>query len=56
MIKYQGLEMPPADKGGPLTKDEIAILTKWVESGAQDPAFPLNKSEACQRHRRDMVV
>lgn len=36
-INYQGLEMPPADKGGPLTKDEIAILTKWVESGAQDP-------------------
>ena len=25
-INYQGLEMPPADKGGPLTKDEICLL------------------------------
>lgn len=36
-INYKSLEMPPADKGGKLSADEIAILTKWVALGAPDP-------------------
>ncbi|MBA62813.1 MAG: hypothetical protein CMJ76_10665 [Planctomycetaceae bacterium] len=36
-INYKGLEMPPADEGGKLTSDEIAILTFWVKNGAVDP-------------------
>jgi hypothetical protein len=36
-INYQSLEMPPADRGGKLPENEIAILTKWVEMGAPDP-------------------
>lgn len=36
-INYRSLEMPPADKGGQLSADEIAILTKWVAMGAPDP-------------------
>ncbi len=36
-INYRSLEMPPADKGGKLPDDEIAVLTKWVMMGAPDP-------------------
>lgn len=36
-INYRGLEMPPQDKGGKLSADEIAVLTKWVAMGAPDP-------------------
>lgn len=36
-INYRSLEMPPADKGGKLPGDEIAVLTKWVAMGAPDP-------------------
>ena len=36
-INYRSLEMPPPDKGGRLTDDEIAALTRWVEMGAPDP-------------------
>ena len=36
-INYNGLEMPPQDKGGKLTPQEIEILTRWVRSGAADP-------------------
>jgi hypothetical protein len=36
-INYESWEMPPADRGGQLPDDEIAILTKWVEMGAPDP-------------------
>ena len=36
-INYRGLEMPPADKGGKLTNEEISVLTTWIRSGAVDP-------------------
>jgi mono/diheme cytochrome c family protein len=36
-INYRSLEMPPADKGGQLSAEEIALLTKWVAMGAPDP-------------------
>lgn len=36
-INYRGLEMPPKDKGGKLTSEQIAILTTWVNKGAMDP-------------------
>jgi hypothetical protein len=36
-INYVSWEMPPAERGGKLPDDEIAILTKWVEMGAPDP-------------------
>lgn len=36
-INYRDVEMPPADKGGKLPAEEIAILTKWVAMGAPDP-------------------
>jgi formylglycine-generating enzyme required for sulfatase activity len=29
--------MPPKDKGGPLSKEQIAVLTKWVAQGANWP-------------------
>jgi hypothetical protein len=32
--------MPP--KGDPLTSDEIALLTRWIEEGAIWPQFPIN--------------
>ncbi|MBL6704564.1 MAG: PSD1 domain-containing protein [Planctomycetaceae bacterium] len=36
-INYDGLEMPPNKAGGKLSDAEIAILTKWVKLGANDP-------------------
>lgn len=36
-VNYGSLEMPPPDKGGKLTDDEIDRLTKWVAMGAHDP-------------------
>lgn len=36
-IQYEGLEMPPKEKGGKLPAEEIAALVKWVETGAFDP-------------------
>ncbi len=36
-IKYRSFEMPPADKGGKLSEDEIAVLAKWIAMGAPDP-------------------
>lgn len=36
-INYRHLEMPPADQGGKLSDQEIAILTQWVQMGAPDP-------------------
>ncbi|MEO2021178.1 MAG: DUF1549 domain-containing protein, partial [Pirellulaceae bacterium] len=36
-INYRSLKMPPPDKGGKLSADEIAVLTRWVASGAKDP-------------------
>jgi hypothetical protein len=36
-ITYGSLEMPPADEGGQLPAEEIAVLTKWVAMGAPDP-------------------
>jgi len=29
--------MPPAKKGGPLSKDKIEMLAKWIEQGASWP-------------------
>lgn len=36
-VNYRSLEMPPANQGGKLSDDEIAVLTKWVTMGAPDP-------------------
>ena len=36
-INYESWEMPPAVRGGKLSDEEIAILTKWVAMGAPDP-------------------
>ncbi|MCP3694895.1 MAG: hypothetical protein GY917_22040, partial [Planctomycetaceae bacterium] len=36
-INYRSLKMPPPDKGGKLSADEIGVLTRWVASGAKDP-------------------
>ncbi|MED6314297.1 MAG: DUF1549 domain-containing protein, partial [Verrucomicrobiota bacterium] len=36
-INYDGLQMPPKDKGGKLDPEEIEILTTWVRNGATDP-------------------
>lgn len=36
-INYRSLEMPPQDAGGKLPANEIAIITKWIASGAPDP-------------------
>ena len=36
-IEHRSLEMPPADRGGKIPAEEIAILTRWVEMGAPDP-------------------
>jgi len=36
-INYRSLKMPPPDKGGKLSAEEIAVLTEWVASGARDP-------------------
>ncbi|MBI3415257.1 MAG: hypothetical protein HY043_08045 [Verrucomicrobia bacterium] len=30
----EDMEMPPAGKGEPLTKDQIAVLRKWIDQGA----------------------
>ena len=39
-VRYDddGPQMPPAEAGGKLSADEIAILTRWVKIGAPDPA------------------
>jgi|688.fasta_scaffold51133_2 hypothetical protein len=36
-VEYRSLEMPPADRGGQLPEDEVAILRKWIAIGAPDP-------------------
>ncbi|MEX0671597.1 MAG: PSD1 and planctomycete cytochrome C domain-containing protein [Pirellulales bacterium] len=36
-ITYRSLEMPPADEGGQMPADEIAVLSRWVAMGAPDP-------------------
>ncbi|MFM8986407.1 MAG: PSD1 and planctomycete cytochrome C domain-containing protein [Planctomycetia bacterium] len=36
-VNHRGLEMPPAERGGKLPAEEIAILTQWVAMGAPDP-------------------
>jgi len=36
-IRYGSLEMPPADEGGQMPAEEIAVLGRWVEMGAPDP-------------------
>jgi hypothetical protein len=36
-VRYDGLEMPPKDAGGKLNDQQIASITRWVESGAYDP-------------------
>lgn len=36
-VEYQSLEMPPPEKGGQLTANEIANLRKWIADGARDP-------------------
>ncbi len=38
-IRYNDKEfaMPPADSGGKLSDDKIALLEKWIQRGAPDP-------------------
>jgi len=36
-VNYRELEMPPKNAGGKLSKEEIAVLTKWIADGAKDP-------------------
>ena len=38
-IRYQSedLQMPPAEEGGKLSADKIAVLEEWVRIGAPDP-------------------
>ncbi len=55
--------MPPSDKGGPLSSEEIAILEKWVADGAawpdgvtlaakEKPAVPSKESLVKVRHMK----
>ena len=37
--------MPPPDKGGPLSAEEIRILVEWIDSGASWEAIRTNESE-----------
>lgn len=36
-VNYDSLEMPPPEKAGQLSADEISLLSKWVAMGAHDP-------------------
>lgn len=36
-VEYGSLQMPPADKGGKLSAEEIALLRTWIATGAADP-------------------
>jgi len=42
-VRYQDLEMPPRDKGGPLPDQEIAVLARWIAMGAPDPRIAESK-------------
>lgn len=49
--KDEDLQMPPADEGGKLSDDKIAILEEWVKMGAPDPRtggkpHPMDMAEA----------
>ena len=52
MYKYLVVEpdskklMPPKDKGGPLAKDQIDIIKKWIDEGAEWPADVTLKTAA----------
>lgn len=37
-------EMPPEGEGVPPTGEEVALLTRWIESGAPDFSAPLERS------------
>src|SRR5687767_3634725 len=34
-ILDEDLNMPPEDKGDPLTKDQVALLRAWIDQGAK---------------------
>ncbi len=36
-IRYESLEMPPAEAGGKLSDADIETLTEWIRRGAPDP-------------------
>ena len=55
-INYRSLEMPPSDKGGKLSEDEIAVLTKWIAMGAPDPRTDRNTLGGMDREQADVVV
>lgn len=49
--KDEDLQMPPADEGGKLSDEKIAILEQWVKMGAPDPRVggkphPMDMAEA----------
>ncbi len=51
--KDEDLQMPPADEGGKLSDEKIALLEQWVRMGAPDPrtggkAHPLDMAAARQ--------
>lgn len=52
-INYRSYEMPPADEGGQLPEDEIAILTQWVAMGAPDPRDGLESLGGMRREEAE---
>ena len=36
-VKHSSLKMPPEGEGEKLSEAEIAVLSRWIESGAHDP-------------------
>ena len=34
-ILDEDLNMPPEDKGDPLTKDQVALVRAWIDQGAK---------------------
>lgn len=57
VVRYanEDLQMPPKDKGGKLSPDQIAILEEWVRMGAPDPRVDSSATspmdmDAARRH------
>ena len=44
-VNYKSLQMPPADRGGKLPAEEIAVLTEWIRRGAIDPREGTSRSD-----------
>jgi uncharacterized membrane protein len=41
--------MPPAKKGGPLAKDEIALIKQWIDEGASFGKWTGQKTEGAEK-------